>query len=410
MLALSKNCRLGRTVNSLPSSLWRLLNILTKARVKISRGLTRLLLGPVSGSMPRNFIASLQDLSWGADYGGMVLEAHQEAAPTLQSFSFPPEFPPAFRRHHADTGRMFYRLRDVMVSPVSGLIWTDAGFIVGESLGSLNKTLTFGNCLHEPLLPHDRLCQPARPLLVCPQAPYYHWLLEVLPRVLWLARNHPAASILLSDSAPAYVTQALQLWLGAAEFARRMVLARGPVAAQEVLLLSMPSASGFPPASDLAAVRSAFLRRVPQEQPTSPSATRKIYISRRFVPGRHLTAEGQVESLARNMGFEIVHPERLTFREQVHLFADAGTLAGLHGAGFSNMVFAQHPCTILELFVPGSFNDCYARMAVMLNFDYSYAMLTDALVGQPALLEQEVRRLLSFVPRERRGEASLESQ
>ena len=74
------------------------------------------------------------------------------------------------------------------------------------------------------------------------------------------------------------------------------------------------------------------------------------------------------------------------------------------------MVFARHPCNILELFVPGSFNDCYARMAVMLNCGYSYAMLTDALVGQPALLEQEVRRLLSFVPRERRGAASLESQ
>ena len=79
--------------------------------------------------------------------------------------------------------------------------------------------------------------------------------------------------------------------------------------------------------------------------------TRKIYLPRVATQVRRIVNSGQVETLMRENGFEIVHAHELTFAGQVELFSSAKVLIGASGAAFSNMVFMQ-PGTKAVIFSP----------------------------------------------------------
>ncbi|HUA51661.1 MAG TPA: glycosyltransferase family 61 protein, partial [Candidatus Sulfotelmatobacter sp.] len=56
--------------------------------------------------------------------------------------------------------------------------------------------------------------------------------------------------------------------------------------------------------------------------------------------------------VAARHGFEPVSPEALGFVDQVKLFAAASVIAGPHGAGLANMVFAPPGTPVVELIGP----------------------------------------------------------
>jgi len=87
---------------------------------------------------------------------------------------------------------------------------------------------------------------------------------------------------------------------------------------------------------------------------------------------RRVENEPELEERLQSNGFRIVHCENISFRDQVGIFSGAKFIVGLHGAGLSNMVWADPPCKVLEIFPHGFFNDCYARLALTLSFEYEY--------------------------------------
>jgi capsular polysaccharide biosynthesis protein len=75
---------------------------------------------------------------------------------------------------------------------------------------------------------------------------------------------------------------------------------------------------------------------------------RKIYISRRFADTRNLLNEAEVRSLVESRGFESFVLEDMSVADQIRLFAEAETIVAPHGAGLTNMIYADRPC-IIEL-------------------------------------------------------------
>ena len=71
-------------------------------------------------------------------------------------------------------------------------------------------------------------------------------------------------------------------------------------------------------------------------------------------------------------GIEILKAEELSFEEQIKKFSNVAMIIAPHGAGLSNIVWAKTGTKVLEIFPENIFNDCYARIAVKLGFDYSY--------------------------------------
>jgi Glycosyltransferase 61 len=75
---------------------------------------------------------------------------------------------------------------------------------------------------------------------------------------------------------------------------------------------------------------------------------KRIYISRAGTSYRKVINESQVIELLSNKGFSVVHPEKLSFEEQVRLFAAAEMIVGLTGAAFNNMMFMHSGCPVIE--------------------------------------------------------------
>lgn len=83
----------------------------------------------------------------------------------------------------------------------------------------------------------------------------------------------------------------------------------------------------------------------------SPATTTcgRILISRRNAVTRRCLNEDELEGQLAKHGFEAVQLEKLTFAEQIGLFAGAEIVVGTHGAGLTNLLFAGR-CRVLEIF------------------------------------------------------------
>lgn len=93
---------------------------------------------------------------------------------------------------------------------------------------------------------------------------------------------------------------------------------------------------------------SALKKLANAEQNTQGS--RRIFLTRdgAYSP-RFAENEDEVQKEFLCAGFEIVDPTKLSFREQINLFASASILAGNHGSAFVNMIFTPPKATIIDL-------------------------------------------------------------
>ncbi len=92
--------------------------------------------------------------------------------------------------------------------------------------------------------------------------------------------------------------------------------------------------------SGLEAFRSQVLRNVSVKSFDGP---RRVFLTRKDAAMRRILNEPEVESVLRGYGFETVQTEHLSVVEQVQLFSNVEIIAGPHGAGLTNAVFANAP-------------------------------------------------------------------
>lgn len=79
---------------------------------------------------------------------------------------------------------------------------------------------------------------------------------------------------------------------------------------------------------------------------------KRIYIQRNEPEYRKLLNEKEFEYLFKQYGFEFIDPSKLSIFEQIDLFSSAEILAGPHGAGWTNMIFAPSDARGLMLLGP----------------------------------------------------------
>ena len=85
-----------------------------------------------------------------------------------------------------------------------------------------------------------------------------------------------------------------------------------------------------------------------------PSASGRLYVSRRGAGKRRLLEEAAVEDLFRERGFAVLHPERASIAEQVRAFQPPTWVAGPVGSGLYNSIFS--PADVRRIILaPASF-------------------------------------------------------
>lgn len=81
-------------------------------------------------------------------------------------------------------------------------------------------------------------------------------------------------------------------------------------------------------------------------------ASGKLFISRDPARsnGRGIANLSQTTELLHEAGFQCIYPERLSVAEQARLFNQASVVVAAHGAGLTNIVFCQPGTTVVELY------------------------------------------------------------
>jgi capsular polysaccharide biosynthesis protein len=199
---------------------------------------------------------------------------------------------------------------------------------------------------------------------------YFHWLTDALSR-LFLVRDRANKSPLLlpaSYESKDHVKATLNAFgITNVDFIRT----DEAVECRSLLMPTHAAPSGHYNDDVIRNVRSLLLKAF--DRPRNEATGGKIYLSRGLAKKRRIANEAGVIDLLTNYGFQIVHPDELSFDEQVQVFSNARYLISNHGAGLTNMLFMPEGSRVLEL----RHEDDYIRnwffiLSSALNLNYFY--------------------------------------
>lgn len=200
---------------------------------------------------------------------------------------------------------------------------------------------------------------------------FAHWMMDALPRLFGLeGLGNDDVSLIVSHPLAGWQLETLRLL----DVTPRDIvpLSDGHV---EVQTLLMPSFVGSP--GNLHPWGCRWLRDRLCHTSVAPGS-RRIYVTRRAAGRRKVRNEVDLEPILLANGFDIVDTAALSISDRIVLFADAEMIAGPHGAGMTNALFAPKGCSILELHHPSYVTGAFYSLADALEQPYWYLLGTDA--------------------------------
>lgn len=220
---------------------------------------------------------------------------------------------------------------------------------------------------------------------------YAHWVIDFLPRISLFERFAEYRDWPLLVDAGLYPQQmeALRRLVGPQREIHQLA-ANTRYRVEELAVASdlsgmrmqsyrprtLPDANGAVVAPEaLSFLRERILGVVsPQE---IPAGGRRLYVSRRHQTAfRRLVNEPALEQVFVELGFEVIHPESLSFDDQVRLFSSAAVVAGAAGSNMINTVFCGRGTRILMLAMwhPRLNYHFFANIAQLLGHNLLYAL------------------------------------
>lgn len=271
-------------------------------------------------------------------------------------------FPPAFVGHVAH-GASFGR-KCCVIGPARKAVRETGFFLDGEVQTSKipvspwrirywRKRWTSDVTSRPWLPPRKRICGRIAVLNARYCHNYFHWLIEILPRLVTMRRAGISADFYLVDCLRTYQQNAL----AALGIERHQLIQPHFKLLLEADEIVVPS---FPSPQCLRDLGPALLSGFGQVAPAV--STRRVFISRRETGTRTLANEPQVERLLHAHGFETHFMEQYPLAKQARLIHDAEIVVGTHGAGLANLVFARPGTRVIEIVPAGRFNyACYPK-------------------------------------------------
>jgi capsular polysaccharide biosynthesis protein len=132
---------------------------------------------------------------------------------------------------------------------------------------------------------------------------------------------------------------------------------------------------------------------------TEPTQRRRLYVSRADAKLRRITNESELLPTLDKQGFEAVVPGTLPLREQVALFMSAEAIAGAHGAGLANLLFAPSSARVLEILPSSMLREHYFLLSISMG--QAYRALIGGAAGflehfavDPAQVERSLQELM----------------
>ncbi len=188
---------------------------------------------------------------------------------------------------------------------------------------------------------------------------YYHWLLEIIPRLFSIKKYLKGTALLVPDDIQSFQYEFLELF----DSAGIEKFSPGKVVFTKKLLLpefTVPDYGGHNPAL-ISAMADWLIKRAGINK--TESTGKRIFIVREQDKVRKLVNQEEVIELCRKYGFISVMLDGKSVKEQIKLFAEAECVAGVQGAGLSNMIFMPKKSLIIN-FLNKTHNDvCFFNLA-----------------------------------------------
>lgn len=272
-----------------------------------------------------------------------------------------------FDREFGPVGLMWFD--KVLMYPDSALEYRGKALIVGPQVEFCTEKIPWKTRLRRlAQLPRTRRQHHGLVITDPFYKGYFHWWCDCLPRYL-LARPEAAGrQLVLPAGIGAFHKESLRI-LGISDY--RTADPKEVLELEDVLIPSLAAPTGNYHAPTMRTLRDEVRARTAAGPAGNPS--RLIYISRKRAPRRRLANEAALEPLFREAGFDIVETESLSLEQQILLMQETAVLAGMHGAGLTNMLFMPEGGRVLELRLRGdNHNNCYFSLASDLGHAYFY--------------------------------------
>lgn len=260
------------------------------------------------------------------------------------------------------------------------------------------KVKKVGQALSWPFYPQPTLFNETIALLAMPvEDCYFHWMLEVLPRlkILQMSGYH-YDKVFISSHKSKFKKETLNK-LGLTD--DQIICGNGKslIQADNIIIPSIPhTVKNNTPQWACDFIRSAFLDTTISE---TSQPLKRLYIARRYVPNhwsnRFVVNEKEVFEYLEKKGFEQFYLEDLPFNEQTKLFNSAEIIIAAHGAGLTNLIFcnSQRPVTIIEMFNPHYVHKCYLNLIKQFNHDRNFQINHISLITSTERLSPQDRSL-----------------
>lgn len=229
-------------------------------------------------------------------------------------------------------------------------------------------------------------------------ANYYHWIVDNLPKIY--ALHHPrvrawgSITVCVAGAIGPDLRQLIDALLPEDATIREFD-SRTRVIAPAVIIVPplAGNCAGYWPAECV----TWFRERVAKIYALDPAASRnqRIFISRKLAAIRQISNEPDVLEALRPLGVEAHQMERYPMREQAALFHQAEWVIAPHGAGLTNLVFAQPQTSVLEVFNQRTL-DHYRLLCAAFDHDYRNFIIGNGL-GKDVAASFPVDRLTKTV-------------
>jgi hypothetical protein len=191
---------------------------------------------------------------------------------------------------------------------------------------------------------------------------YYHWMFDVLARFDLFQRSGLTIDYyIINPRLHHFQYETLQL-LGIPEDKIIENRENLHIQADRLLLASQPTMLPFWACQ--------FLQTSLKRQ--NFIGTKRIYITRSDAAYRKIKNEAEIVSVLKSLGFTVVSLRDLQVKDQIDLFSSAEVIVSPHGAGLTNLVFANPGTKVVELFSPWYVHPLYWILSNRMGLEYYY--------------------------------------
>jgi len=342
---------------------------LARIRVRLAQVVLRLFYGKNLSEIARTSVHSVEEWSAVPKIRERILEVQEIFPPSIAHYDFETSYPATFRRSKSFDAIKLVRLKDVILSPQSGLVFLPDKTILQESVGGLIRILGWGKNIHEVLMNSREAPENAAGTLVAAPSgvPYFHWLMESFPRLVCLLDQLENPVILVNSETPSFVIESIEVAFTYLGKKVKIIESDLSIRSAEAAFVFLDDWSGFVPPMIVD-----LLKRVASRTVGATGKGNKIYISRRRTRLRPIANEEEVEIELSGLGFEVKYMEDLNLISQWKAMAGADLVISPHGAALSNLIACFPGTKVLEIFQSRINNDCYARLSKALDLSYAF--------------------------------------